>query len=182
MRPRLFRAALWFWRDRRGVSAVEFALIAPVMMLIYFGMVEFCQGYMAQRRAGHTASIVADLVAQSDVTSTQDLAAVFAIGGMIMRPFSADRLSIRVSSVTMDANGVARVDWSQGNGMDPRDKDEIISDLPSGLIESDQSLILGETEFVYNSAFNQVIKEPIKFTRSYYLRPRTVEKVVCTNC
>lgn len=184
MRPRLLAPVMRFWRDRRGVSAVEFALIAPVVMLIYFGMVEFCQAYMAHRRAGHTASIVADLVAQSDVTSTQDLTAVFAIGDMIMRPFSAETLSIRVSSVTKDSKGVARVDWSRvsGDAMDPLAKNEVISDLPPGLIENEQSLILGETEFEYNSAFGQVISKPIKFTRSYYLRPRTVEKVICSNC
>ncbi len=51
-------------QDRRGVSAIEFALIAPVMITIYFGLIEFSQGYMAERRAGHVASMVADLVAQ----------------------------------------------------------------------------------------------------------------------
>lgn len=184
MRSGLLAPVMRFWRDRRGVSAVEFALIAPVVMLIYFGMVEFCQGYMAHRRAAHTASIVADLVAQSDVTSTEDLTAVFAIGDMIMRPFSAETLSIRVSSVTKDSKGVARVDWSRvsGEAMNPLGKNEIISDLPPGLIENEQSLILGETEFEYNSAFGQVISKPIRFTRSYYLRPRTVEKVVCSDC
>jgi Flp pilus assembly protein TadG len=39
-----------FWRDRRGVSAVEFALIAPVLMIFYFGMAELTEAMMAQRR------------------------------------------------------------------------------------------------------------------------------------
>ncbi|OYX13649.1 MAG: pilus assembly protein TadE, partial [Brevundimonas diminuta] len=73
-------------RDRRGVSAVEFALIAPVMITIYFGLIEFSQGYMAERRASHVASMVADLVAQSGGTNIEDLNGVFAIGDMIMRP------------------------------------------------------------------------------------------------
>ena len=177
-------AALRFWRDRRGVSAVEFALIAPVMLLIYFGLVEFCQGYMANRRADHTASIVADLVAQADETSTRDLTSIFAIGDMIMQPFPSSQLSIRVSSVTMNDKGVAKVDWSQANdnNMAPRDKYEVVGDLPPDLIQANESLILGETEFKYTSAFGQVIKKPITFTRSYYLRPRTVDKVVCTDC
>jgi len=173
-----------FWRDARGVSAIEFALIAPLMLLIYFGLVEFCQGYMANRRASHTASIVADLVAQSDATTTQDLTSVFAIGDMIMRPFPSSPLSIRVSSVTIDANGAARVDWSRGNNkaLTARVKNSVVSDLPPGLIEKGESLILGETEFKYTSPFAQVIKTPINFNRSYYLRPRTVDKVLCSNC
>ena len=51
-----------FVRDRRGVSAVEFALIAPLMIAFYFGLTEFCQGYMAQKRMGHSAAAVADPV------------------------------------------------------------------------------------------------------------------------
>ena len=30
--------ALRFFRDRRGVAAVEFALIAPVLILLYMGL------------------------------------------------------------------------------------------------------------------------------------------------
>ncbi len=175
---------LRLWRDRRGVSAVEFALIAPVMLVIYFGLVELCQGYMANRRASHTASIVADLVAQADETSTSDLTSVFAIGDMIMKPFPATDLSIRVSSVSMDANGVARVLWSRGNNNDlaPRAPNSPVDDLPSGLIASGETLILGETEFIYTTAFGQIVKKPITFKRSYYLRPRTQDKIVCTDC
>jgi Flp pilus assembly protein TadG len=173
-----------FWRDRRGVSAIEFALIAPVMLVIYFGLIEVCQGYMASRRASHTASIVADLVAQADETSTRDLTSVFAIGDMIMRPFSAADLSIRVSSVTMDANGVARIDWSRGNNktLTALTKNSTVSNLPPGLIVRGESLILGETEFKYTSAFAQVIKQPIYFKRSYYLRPRTQDRIACSDC
>jgi Flp pilus assembly protein TadG len=183
-RPWFPGAVRRFGRDRRGVAAVEFALIAPVMLLIYFGLVEFCQGYMANRRADHTASTVADLVAQSDETSTEDLTKIFAIGGMIMQPFSADRLSIRVSSVKKDDKGVAKVVWSRGSreAMPPRGKDSVVTDLPPGLIENGESLILGETEYDYATPFAHVIKDPITFTRSYYLRPRTVDNVVCTNC
>lgn len=175
---------LRFWRDRRGVSAVEFALIAPVMLVIYFGLVEFCQAYMANRRADHTASIVADLVAQADDTSIQDLTSIFAIGDMIMRPFPATDLSIRVSSVTMDARGVARVDWSQDNdkALDARAANSPVDDLPADLIGAGESLIMGETEFEYTTAIGQVIKEPITFERRYYLRPRTQDKIICTDC
>lgn len=177
-------AALRFWRDRRGVSAVEFALIAPVMLVIYFGLVELCQGYMADRRASHTASIVADLVAQADETSTRDLTSIFAIGDMIMRPFPSTELSIRVSSVTMDANGVGRVTWSRGNGkqLDARGPNSPVSDLPADLIVTGESLILGETQFKHTTAIGQIIKTPIVFKRSYYLRPRTQDRIVCTDC
>ncbi|MDZ4375309.1 MAG: TadE/TadG family type IV pilus assembly protein, partial [Phenylobacterium sp.] len=105
--------------DERGVSAVEFAMLAPVLIAFYFGMAEFCQGYMAQKRMGHVSAMVADLVAQEEEISTASLDDIFDIGGLIMKPFATTSLKQRVSSVTR-TSGVARVDWSRGDGMDPR--------------------------------------------------------------
>ncbi len=101
-------------RDRRGVSAVEFALIAPVMLIIYFGLVEFSQGYMAERRASHAASMVADLVAQSGGTNIRDLESTFQIGDMIMRPFSSTPLSS-----ASRASPWMRAAWPRSNGAAP---------------------------------------------------------------
>lgn len=178
-------------QDRRGVSAIEFALIAPVMINIYFGLIEFSQGYMAERRAGHVASMVADLVAQSGGTNVKDLEGVFQIGDMIMRPFSSAPLSIRVSSVTVDARGVATVEWSRaksakdpngGDIMPARKPGDPITDLPPDLITDGQTVILGETNYGYVSAFGQMIPGGIAFQRNYYLRPRTTERIACTDC
>ncbi len=178
-------------QDRRGVSAIEFALIAPVMITIYFGLIEFSQGYMAERRAGHVASMVADLVAQSGGTNVKDLEGVFQIGDMIMRPFSSAPLSIRVSSVTVDARGVATVEWSRaksakdpngGDIMPARKPGDPITDLPPDLITDGQTVILGETNYGYVSAFGQMIPGGIAFQRNYYLRPRTTERIACTDC
>src|SRR5690606_13961191 len=74
-------------RNRDGATAIEVALIAPVMILLYFGLVEFSQGFMAQRRASHAASVVSDLVAQSERTNRAGIDAIYAVGGLIMRPF-----------------------------------------------------------------------------------------------
>ena len=49
-----------FWRDPRGVSAVEFALIAPLLILMYCGMAELSLAMMAQRRLSNIASAIGD--------------------------------------------------------------------------------------------------------------------------
>ncbi|AYG94470.1 pilus assembly protein [Brevundimonas naejangsanensis] len=183
-RPALFGLLGRLAGDRRGVSAVEFALLAPVMILIYFGLVEFCQGYMAERRSGHAASVVADLVAQSGGTSRLDLDRTFAVGDTIMRPFSAAPLSIRVSSVTVDARGVATVQWSRANdrNLTRRAPLSVVADLPPGLISTGETLILGETEYAYRSIFAQALPRSVTFRRSYYLRPRTTDRIACADC
>ncbi|WP_427789694.1 TadE/TadG family type IV pilus assembly protein [Brevundimonas diminuta] len=170
--------------DQRGVSAIEFALIAPVMILIYFGLVVFSQAYMAERRASHVASIVADLIAQSDGTSRKDLDSTFWVGDIIMQPFAPAQLSIRASSVTVNSRGVATVQWSRANGrnMAQRKRDSQIDNLPPDLISAGETVILGETEYRYKLFIPGALSRDITFRRRYFLLPRTANQIACPDC
>lgn len=170
-----------FAQDRRGVSAVEFALIAPLMIAFYFGLTEFCQGYMAQKRMGHSAAAVADLVAQTDVVTTNELDDIVAIGGLIMKPFSTTGLTVRVSSVTRDANGVAKVDWSRGSGIAALAKTTVVT-VPTDMIGNGESVVMAETTYAYSSPIGYLMPGVTNFHSKFYSRPRKVDKVGCSNC
>jgi Flp pilus assembly protein TadG len=166
--------------DRRGVSAVEFALLAPVMVGMYFGLAEFCQGFMAQKRSGHSAAIVADLITQRKTLSASELDDLFKVGGQIMKPFSSTTLRIRASSVTRGNDDVNRVDWSRGSGMTARSVGSTVT-LPDGLVERGQSVIFTESTYDYDSPVDYFMPGLTRFSHSFYLRPREVEKVAFTN-
>lgn len=177
MKPSLFSRLA---RDERGISAVEFAMIAPVMIFFYFGLAEFCQGYMAQKRMGHASAMVADLVAQEESVSAASVDDIFDIGGLIMKPFPVQALEQRVSSI-MQTDGVARVVWSRGAGMDPRSVGSTVA-LPSDLITDGESVILSEATYDYDSPADYLMPTVTQFSHSYYLRPRTSVQTVCPDC
>ena len=168
-------------RDRRGVSAVEFALIAPVLVAFYFGLAEFCQGYMAQKRMGHSTAMVADLVAQKETLTAAQIDDVFAIGGLIMKPYSATPLKQRVSSVTRDATGVAKVDWSRGSGMTKLNVGDTVT-VPVDMIANGESVVMTEATYDYDSPVDYLMPSITRFSHVYYMRPRTVAKTLCTGC
>lgn len=172
-RPGLLRRLL---RDHRGVSAVEFALLAPIMIAFYFGLAEFCQGYMAQKRMGHASAMVADLVAQADLITPGQLDDAFEIGGLIMKPYSAAPLKLRISQVTRDSNGVAKVSWSRGKDWSARPRNEVIT-LPDGLIDKGESIIMSEATYDYDSPVDYLMPAVTRFSHTYYLRPRLTEQV-----
>lgn len=167
-------------RDERGVSAVEFAMLAPVLIAFYFGMSEFCQGFMAQKRMGHVSAAVADLVAQQETVTRANLDSIFDIGTLIMKPFPTAALQQRVSSVTR-TSGVARVDWSRGAGMTARTVNSTIT-LPTDLIANGESVIVSEATYDYDSPVDYFMPGITRFSHIYYLRPRTVDKTLCSNC
>ena len=168
-----------FGRDGSGVSAVEFALIAPVLILIYFGLAEFCQAYMAQRRMGHATSQVADIVAQYQEVDTDLIDDTFALGGLVLAPFPDTPLSLRVTSITRGTDGVARVTWSRGRGMTGRTGSVTV---PAGLIENGESIIMSEGTYVFTSPLGQVLPGLKTFSHTYWLRPRLVNTITCDDC
>jgi Flp pilus assembly protein TadG len=167
--------------DRRGVSAVEFALIAPVILLFYFGLAEFCQAFMAQKRMGRTAATVADLVTQNESVTVSDVADVFEVGRLMMRPFPSTPLEQRVTALTRRADGQVRVDWSRAQGMTARGAGSTV-EIPDGLIAANESLVMTEITYDYESPFGELLPGLTRFSHIYYLRPRKVEQVACTDC
>ncbi|MDB5438434.1 MAG: pilus assembly protein TadE, partial [Caulobacteraceae bacterium] len=74
-------------KDQGGASAVEFALIAPVLIAMYFGIAELSQGMMSGNKAGEVASSIGDLASQNTCLTNAQVTDVFTIGGLLIKPF-----------------------------------------------------------------------------------------------
>jgi Flp pilus assembly protein TadG len=168
----------------RGIAALEFALLAPVLILLYFGAVELTQGFMAQQRVSHTASTVGDLVSQSSTLTTDDIADIFSVGQTTMYPYATTTLGMRVSSVSEDANGNAMVAWSEASGvLQPLSKNAPYSDANlSNVLSANQTIIVAQAQYAYSSVFSYVLPTPITFNETYYLKPRLSTSVTCSDC
>lgn len=173
-------------KDRRGVAAVEFAFIAPLMIMLYFGLAELTMGLMAERRASHLASTMADFIAQEATTTPAMLDDVLTAGQAIMEPFPSTDLDlkVRLTSVVADDKGVAKVVWSRakGTGYSALTPGSTVSDLPANLIAKNEGLILGEVEYNHKPIVGYVVDETMVFKEKFYLRPRQGAQVVCTGC
>lgn len=164
-------------RDQRGMAAVEFALIAPVMILLYYGLAEMSLGMMAERRAAHAASIVGDLVAQSGTMNATQMADIFAVGDALVKPFPSTPLKTRVTSVTADASGVARVDWSQGHGLSPLGATSAVGGFPGGLLAPGDSVIMADVQYTFDSPIHKTLPTALTFNETFYLKPRSSTQV-----
>ncbi|MDR6624029.1 pilus assembly protein [Caulobacter segnis] len=173
-----------FWRDRRGVSAVEFALIAPVLILLYCGLAEMTQAMMAKRRLSSIASSIGDLTAQASQTGPTRMADIFNIGAIIMTPFPTTDLKMCVASVVSDASGKNTVDWSRASATGKDDcpaQGAILTDVPVDVLPANRSVILARASYVYSSPIQLVMPSPLTFKRTLYLRPRRVDSVLWSN-
>ena len=173
-------------RDTRGVSAVEFALIAPIILIIYVVVVQIFQGFMADKRAGYAASIIGDMVAQNATLTSDQVDNVLAAGGRIMRPFSDANLTVRVTSVVQSGSN-ATVAWSRRKGssdaLAPLSKGAEV-ELPASLRAGGGQVILTESEYDYQPlvAFTGLnLRLPNPFIHTAYHSPRAAS-VNCASC
>ena len=143
--------------DRRGVAAVEFAFIGPLMVLLFFGLAQLSQAIIASRHANHAASTLGDLVSQCSNINDTDFSNIFATGADLMTPLpsSASILGQSVTSlIVTDNKGTTQVQWTHPDksglttvytvGQPPP------TPLPSNIVTSQgDSVILAETVYQY---------------------------------
>ncbi len=101
-----------FLRDKRGVSAVEFAMLLPLMVTLYIGTAEVGQAIAVDRKVTLTARTAADLVAQTTSVNSTDMTNIFNATSAVIAPFDASKLKVTVSSIVINAQLVAKVAWS----------------------------------------------------------------------
>ena len=160
--------------DRRGVSAVEFALIVPVLILLYVGAVETGNALTIFRRTSAVASTAADLTAQVKQVSTADVQDIVAASSSILTPYPVTPLKIVISSVVADQNNIGKIAWSYANKGSGRATDSAYT-VPAGLTQSASSVIVTEVTYSFTPLLNLTnVFSPGAFDmkRTFYARPR----------
>lgn len=158
-------------RDKSGISAIEFALILPVMITMYIGAVEFSHALTVDRRVSSVASAVADLTAQTDKISASEVQDIFNASSSIMTPYTASPLSIVVTSVRANEDNDTTVSWSCAlNGSQHAPDSEFT--VPDGLTQPFSSIIVAEVTYSYTPPIGHMITGGLTMSEKFYLRPR----------
>ncbi|MEP6563900.1 MAG: TadE/TadG family type IV pilus assembly protein [Mesorhizobium sp.] len=110
----IWKRAMRFFPDRRGVAAVEFALIVPLLFIMYFVTMEASQGFETSKKVGRISAMVGDLVAQQTSVVKADVTAIMQIGNSTIRPYNRSVPDVIVTAINIssDATPKATVAWS----------------------------------------------------------------------
>jgi Flp pilus assembly protein TadG len=163
-------------RDQSGVSAVEFAMLLPLMVVLYLGAVEISQGVAIHRKVTLTARTVADLASQVTTINNAGMSNMLTAASAVVAPFPSNQLKVTVSAVTIDANGVATVAWSDSlNGTARAVKSTV--PLPAALNVPNSQLIWSEVYYNYVPTIGYVVTGALNLFDQIYMRPRLSDTV-----
>ena len=167
--------------NEEGVAALEFAMIAPIMITLYMGSVELHHALSADRRVTDLAGATADLVAQSsDISGQMDN--IFDAASTYLKPYGVENLKITVTSICHDKDDKGRVDWSANYTNGGVNTYSHMDEIPLPLDDADNpvltikgtSLIYAEVEYAYTSPLGKYVNSTV-LSDHYYLRPRLKE-------
>lgn len=184
MRKNLALLLRRFGASERGVAAVEFALILPFLLTLYFGSLEAASLFTVDKRINSVSATLGDLVSQWDVDEDKSNRKIpettwngyLAASTAIMAPYSTSGLSIIVSLVKVKSDGTTQVLWSQANTGTAKTvgqpyagfaQNEMMNQVARGAC-----IFASETSYSYKPLLGQVFTNALTLTHTNYFMPR----------
>jgi len=172
----LMRPFRRFAGDRSGVSAVEFALILPLMLTLYLGGIQLSDALTISRKVTHVTSSLGDLVTQSRSISNTDMTNILNAAAGVMAPYSSTPLKITVSGVKIDDEGNATVAWSDALNTTALTRGSSIA-IPDAVKQNDSFLVTAEVHYPYTPAIGYVMTGNFDLHDQFFLRPRLSDQI-----
>lgn len=160
-----------FRRADGGVSAIEFALIAPVMLFTLFGIAEIANYILAARKVANVASAAADLVTQDTIVTDDEMTDIMGALDVVLRPFNPSEGRIRITSVVADEDGETTVAWSDARNTGAYTEGTPI-DVPNDIVPNGQGIIMAEVSFTYKTLFGMYLTDGMTVSDTFYAKPR----------
>ncbi|MEO9339616.1 TadE/TadG family type IV pilus assembly protein [Mesorhizobium sp. SB112] len=180
------------------MAAVEFALIVPLLLCMYFVTVEVGQGIETNKKVGRVGSMVADLVAQQTDMSKDELIAIMKIGQSIVQPYNRGEPKIVVTAIQMTNDASPRVNvlwWGKlENGAYTGDVPaNETTTVPAALVSQGAFLIRVEAFLEYKPIIAWAAEnnaslglaaafDNISMKETFHLRPRRTSLMTCATC
>ena len=184
------RKLLHYWRNNRGLAAIEFAFVLPIMLSMLLGLAELSNALGLRAAVTNMASTSADLIAQESSVTAADLTNVYgALNAMLFSYPLADNngnslVTITITSVIDGGAGQApKVAWSctQSGTLETKGSAPSVA-LPAGLITAGDgsSVIWGRITYAYNSPISYFLIGTKNWTNDFYEKPRRVLQIPIT--
>ncbi|VVT08799.1 conserved hypothetical protein [Sphingomonas sp. EC-HK361] len=186
---RALRAARAFVQDRRAVGAIEFAMTAPFLILLYLGGYQLMDAISAYRKTSMTVRTMADVTTQFTSMQAADVDNVMAAATSVMTPYAASNAVTRVSEIWINPGTQPKVKWSRSKGGQPLKNSDLNNLIlfPNGVVPAalrvpDTYLVFAEISYSYTPIAGGKLIGPITFKDQLFMNPRRSNDIPCSDC
>jgi Flp pilus assembly protein TadG len=172
-----------FIASTRGVAAIEFAMIMPVLLLLFLGSFDGGRAiaiYMKVRSATYTLAAITN---QYATMQTTDMTAVTGATGAVLAPYSSTPTVVVISQIQATSATAAKVSWSYSpTAGKALTQGASFNSLPTNFANNTCGgkytacyLIFAQVSYTYTPSFGYFVTGPITLSDSLYATPRSTE-------
>jgi Flp pilus assembly protein TadG len=178
-----------FGADRSGAALIELAFAVPVLVVILLGCFEATRYVLLHQKMNRAAASTADLVAQLNGITTDQLADLFDAASRLLEPYDlgANGRIIVTSVYRPDADDPAVVAWQRLSSSGIAVSSDVGAEgaeatLPAGLtVDAGENVVVTEVFYSYSPFFFGTLFEPSQLQHDAYNRPRISNLTQITN-
>lgn len=178
---KLRRQLLRFSHDRDGVSAVEFALVLPVMLTLYIGSIEVGEGFSIKFKSSLAARTVTDLASQYVSIDGANMQNILGAASVVLTPYTNSSLVVTLTEMTVNTSGKGVVQWSCSlNGTAYTANQKLT--MPTNLQTSGITVLYGEVTYPYTPSLGYVLTGTYNIYQNQYFYPRLSSSISLSSC
>ncbi|WP_429129392.1 TadE/TadG family type IV pilus assembly protein [Ensifer sp. 4252] len=173
-------------RDRRGLGGVEFAIVTPLLIMIYVGAFELSLGFTVAGKAARASSAVADLVSQQTDVNKTYLGNMSNVVKSILAPYEGSKYTLKITGIKVDAANTGTVVWS-------RDQDGAVpyavnstTTVPTQFTATEAFIVRTELsiehELLMFAPSLASSTKTVNLSKTAYFRSRQAETIKCSDC
>lgn len=171
------------FKDRSGLSGLEFAILLPVIVMLFAATLDLGEALMVNRRVNQIATTTSDIVTQESAWSNQQLKTLLDGATSILEPFVANPATVLVSVLDIDAKGQATVNWSYGyNTAALGAGAQSPVDIPSTIKQPGVQIVVTVVKFEMTTTFTSLLSkvtglDSYRLSSNAFARPRVGDTV-----
>lgn len=176
-----------FGRDERGVSAIEFVLIFPLLVTMMAGTVDIGQALTVSRKMNQVVSTLGDMTSQQNSWSQSDIDAIVAGTATIIEPYNKTDLKIDLAVLDVDLLLNTKVNWARSYNKTALTKNAASPvTVPANIAQTGVQLIAVKATYTLTTPFSKLLK-PItgvttyNYSKTYIMRPRNGDAITLSN-
>ena len=177
--PKLTRAYRRFVDSTRAVAAIEFAMIMPVLAVLFLGSFDGGRAITIYMKVRSMTYAVDAITNQYTTMASSDMQGVLLATSQMLAPYSSTPVVVKISQIKISAKGVATVSWGAALNGTPRAAGSSIT-IPAALATPGSYLIYGEASYTFTPMFGYFSLGNIALSDNLFVTPRSSTCIIYT--
>lgn len=165
-------------KNEDGLAAIEFAILAPLLISMYFGLAEIASAVAVDRSVSHATNVIGDLASQTSNIDKEDLEDVLTATIRVMNVEESSGATIQIDSWSRDSDGKNTLVGSavMNSGAAPLPSFNP-GDVDKSMMNENSGIVVARIAYNYTPLKFMYMKQDITMSDTFILKPRRSTEV-----